>query len=148
MVLYIKKFQSLSLNELFAIIQARERVFHLEQKVTVAEYDDEDKISYHFYLVDNDKLIAYDRLYEDKEEKGTFHIGRLLSMERRKGYGTSIFSRTIKYAEEKLGAKKFVIHAQTYIKEFYKKFGFEEVGETFLEAGIEHITMILEKDMD
>ena len=32
-------------------------------------------------------------------------------------------------------------HAQTYIIDLYKKIGFKEKGEEFLEAGIKHILM-------
>jgi predicted GNAT family N-acyltransferase len=38
--------------------------------------------------------------------------------------------------------QKVMIHAQEYVKDLYYKLGFEEVGESFEEAGISHIKMI------
>ena len=36
------------------------------------------------------------------------------------------------------------LHAQTVAEDFYRKLGFEPVGERFMEAGIEHIKMVRE----
>ena len=35
------------------------------------------------------------------------------------------------------------LSAQTYLIEFYQSFGFKEIGNTYLEDGIEHINMVL-----
>ena len=40
------------------------------------------------------------------------------------------------------GFKKFKVHAQAYLTEFYRKHGFEIVGNMFKEAGIGHYVMI------
>lgn len=42
----------------------------------------------------------------------------------------------------KQGFKKFKVHAQSYLKDFYQKHGFEVVGDMFKEAGIDHYLMI------
>jgi predicted GNAT family N-acyltransferase len=39
------------------------------------------------------------------------------------------------------GARRMVLHAQTYAQELYAENGFEPRGEVFYEAGIEHIAM-------
>ena len=142
MEIYIKKFNSLSLNELFAIVRARERVFHLEQKVTEEDFDEVDKISYHIYLMHEKRLLGYIRLYGKDEE---YHLGRFLTLERHKGYGKKVFEAALRYAYDKLKAKRIIIHAQSYLIDFYKKYGFKVEGEPFEEAGIEHVKMILEK---
>ena len=56
-----------------------------------------------------------------------------------------IFKEAVDYSINKLHAKRIEIHAQTYVKDLYKEFGFVEVNEPFYEAGIEHIKMVLEK---
>ena len=40
------------------------------------------------------------------------------------------------------GFHKFKVHAQTYLVDFYRKHGFEIVGDIFKEAGIDHYVMI------
>lgn len=39
------------------------------------------------------------------------------------------------------GAKKAYLHARHYAIGFYKKAGFKEVGERFMEIGMEHCEM-------
>ena len=40
------------------------------------------------------------------------------------------------------GFKRFKVHAQSYLKDFYQKHGFEIVGDMFKEADIDHYLMI------
>lgn len=40
------------------------------------------------------------------------------------------------------GQRVFFLHAQTYLERFYRGFGFEPVGEQFVEARIPHVRMI------
>ena len=39
------------------------------------------------------------------------------------------------------GFRQALLHAQTYVKEFYAQAGYTEHGEVFMEADIEHIAM-------
>lgn len=82
--------------------------------------------------------MAYCRLYKIED---TFHIGRVIASERRKGYGTQIMKTAIKFATEELHADSVIIEAQTYAKNFYEKLGFIKTSEPFDEDGIEHIQM-------
>ena len=43
-------------------------------------------------------------------------------------------------------ANRLYISAQKYLEDFYKKFGFETVGEPFLEEEIPHVDMVLYKE--
>lgn len=45
-------------------------------------------------------------------------------------------------AAEKKGFKKLKMHAQTYAVPFYEKLGFKAYGDVFMEAGIEHTSMV------
>ncbi len=117
----------------------------MEQKVTEIDYDDVDKISYHMFALEKDKLIGYIRIYNDENNKDIVHLGRFLTVVRRKGYGRKIFKEAVDYSINKLHAKRIEIHAQTYVKDLYKEFGFNEEGEPFYEAGIEHIKMVYNK---
>ena len=40
-----------------------------------------------------------------------------------------------------LGAKRLVLHAQTYARELYEGAGYRARGKVFREAGIEHLAM-------
>ena len=39
------------------------------------------------------------------------------------------------------GARRIVLHAQTYARELYENAGYRPRGRVFWEAGIEHIAM-------
>lgn len=60
---------------------------------------------------------------------------------RGKGLGHKLTEFMITVAKEQ-GFKKFKVHAQSYLKDFYQKHGFEIIGDVFKEAGIDHYLMI------
>ncbi len=60
---------------------------------------------------------------------------------RGKGLGHKLTEFMITVAKDQ-GFKKFKVHAQSYLKDFYQKHGFEVVGDMFKEAGIDHYLMI------
>ena len=136
---HIQKFTQLSTQELYQIYKLRVDVFVVEQQCPYHEIDDIDLESYHIYLQnDNSKILAYCRLYKIED---TFHIGRVIASERRKGYGTQIMKKAVKFATEELHADTIIIEAQTYAKNFYEKLGFIQTSEPFDEDGIEHMQM-------
>ena len=69
-------------------------------------------------------------------------IGRMAVQRelRRQGIGELILAALEKEAALQ-GASRALLHAQTYVKEFYAGAGYEEIGDVFDEAGIEHIAM-------
>ena len=135
----IKPFDKLTTEELFHIYKLRVDVFVVEQQCPYHEIDDIDLISHHIYLQnDNSLILAYCRLYKQND---TFHIGRVIALQKHQGYGTQIMKTAIKFATEKLHTDSILIEAQTYAQKFYEKLGFVQTSEPFDEDGIEHIQM-------
>ena len=62
---------------------------------------------------------------------------------RGRGIGAEVTRLLLRLAREQ-GYSSFRMNAQAYLEEFYSRFGFRAVGEIFMEAGIEHISMIRE----
>ena len=60
---------------------------------------------------------------------------------RGKNLGHKLTDFMMSVAKEQ-GFKKYKVHAQVYLAEFYRKHGFEIVGDMFKEAGIDHYLMI------
>lgn len=136
---HIQKFTQLSTRELYQIYKLRVDVFVVEQQCPYHEVDDIDLESYHIYLQDdNSKILSYCRLYQQND---TYHIGRVISSTRRKGYGTQIMKAALEFAGQTLHADSIIIEAQTYAKNFCEKLGFIQISEPFDEDGIEHIQM-------
>ncbi len=84
-------------------------------------------------------VVAYARLFKDAERE-IWHIGRMLTLHRKKGLGTQIMQKCIATAAER-GATMIEIDAQYHAVDFYRPFGFVVTSEPFDEAGIQHVKM-------
>lgn len=141
----IKRFEELTNDELYDLLKARFDVFVLEQECLYPEIDDKDQRAVHVCLYEDGKLKAYLRVLNKGVSYEEASIGRVLSLERGKGYATEILKEGIKAAEEYFGADSIRIEAQTYAMSLYEKAGFERVSEEFLEDGIPHVEMLWRK---
>ena len=141
MDLYIKHFSQLNVAQLHAIYYIRTAVFVVEQSCPYQEVDEIDKIATHLWLQENDEILAYCRIYPDKE---IFHIGRVLTARRKERLGSKILQEAITYIKKENKAKAIEIEAQSYARKFYEKQGFKRISKEFMEDGIPHITMRLE----
>jgi len=117
----------------------REKVFIQEQAVPAEmELDEFDPVSHHVLARSVNGLpIGTGRLLADG------HIGRLAVVAewRGKGVGQALMDRLLDLARE-AGITRLALHAQTQAAGFYRRFGFVESGEEFMEAGIPHVLMI------
>jgi predicted GNAT family N-acyltransferase len=64
---------------------------------------------------------------------------------RGRGYARDMVNFMLGHALER-GAAKFKLHAQVYLEDFYRGFGFRREGDVFDECGIDHILMVREDD--
>ena len=152
--LIVKHFNELTTNELYEIIKLRVSVFVVEQNCPYQELDGNDLDAYHLFLKDNDNILAYLRVFRCKEYKNAYldnsetlfnvaAIGRVVSAERRKGYATMLLNAAVKLVKDMFNTNTIVLEAQVYASELYKKIGFVQTSDEFLEDGIPHIQMML-----
>jgi len=122
----------------------RYEVFEIEQKVShELEFDDMDESSGHVIVyTDEGEPAATARLID--KGCGKYKIGRVAALKkyRKQGYGEAAMKLLIDKAKAMKG-KEILIEAQLKAVDFYKKLGFKEYGEVFLDAGIEHRRMNL-----
>ena len=144
MDLVVKRFEELSVEELYEILRVRVAVFVVEQRCAYQEIDGKDKSSYHVFLRDDTGIQAYLRVIDKGVSFEEVSIGRVLTVKRGCGLGGWILSEGIRVAKEEMRADRIRIEAQSYAKGFYEKAGFRQVSEEFLEDGIPHIQMVLE----
>lgn len=64
MELIIKKFDELTVNELYDILKLRVDVFVVEQECPYPEIDNKDQNAYHIWLKDEDGIAAYVRVLD------------------------------------------------------------------------------------
>ncbi|WP_426351220.1 GNAT family N-acetyltransferase [Alloiococcus sp. CFN-8] len=140
----IKRFEELTVDELYEILKVRVSVFVVEQECPYQEVDEKDKNAYHVFIKGNEGIKAYLRVLDKGISFEEVSIGRVLTTERGIGLGDKILEKGIEVAKEKMNADKIRIEAQCYAKGFYERFGFKQVSDEFLEDGIPHIEMLLE----
>ena len=130
------------ISEPFAI---RKEVFVEEQSISEEEeFDDYDAQALHLIVYVDEQPAATGRIWHDGR---AFHIGRLAVLKQFRGQKIGDLAlRLLLYKTFSSGAQVVEISAQTYIVPLYKKFGFKEYGEEYIEAGIPHIAMKVGKD--
>jgi ElaA protein len=140
----IKRFDELTPMEIHDIYKARIDVFVVEQNCPYHEVDGFDPQSIHILLLDdNNTLKAYCRVLPARTTFDTPSIGRVIALERRKGYASIVLEAAINVIKEIFKENIVTIEAQTYARSLYEKQGFTQTSEPFLEDGIEHIQMQL-----
>jgi len=134
-----KNFADLTTAELYEILKARFAVFVSEQHIHYLDEDNIDYIATHFTLRQKGQVLAYARLFGDAE-KNVLRIGRMLTIERKKGFGRYLMVRMMDFARTQ-GAHTIRLHAQIQTVPFYQNLGFHTTGEPFIEAEIPHVNM-------
>ncbi len=140
---YLKKFDSLTTQELFKIYKARVDVFVVEQNCPYPEVDDADLLALHLFNEENGIIKAYCRIIpEDKYVK----IGRVLvnKESRKEGLGKQLITKALGICNEQFPNQSVFAQAQAYLKPFYAFFGFKAISNEYLEDNIPHIDMLLE----
>ncbi len=142
----IKKFEFLSIEELYGMLQLRAEVFVVEQDCVYQDIDDKDQKAVHVFGYKGDELVAYTRIFESGFYFDKASIGRVVvkQTERNHKYGYDLMQASIQCIYDFYGEQPIKISAQTYLKHFYNNLGFKEMGEGYLEDGIPHIEMIKE----
>jgi ElaA protein len=140
----IKKFESLTLEELYGILQLRSEVFVVEQDCVYQDLDGKDQKALHVIGKKEEVVIAYTRIFKSGDYFKQASIGRVVvkKSERNSSYGHEIMNASIKTVQEQLNETTIKISAQTYLKKFYNSLGFKAIGKEYLEDGIPHIGML------
>lgn len=140
MNLVIKRFNELTLEELYQILKLRNEVFIMEQQCPYLDIDGKDPLCTHLFLLDQKEIVAYTRVMPDGQA-----LGRVIAKRRREGLGTKIVNAAMDVCIHTYHSKKIVIEAQTYVRHLYEQCGFKQTSAPFLEDGIEHIWMTWEE---
>jgi predicted GNAT family N-acyltransferase len=127
----------------------REAVFMREQQVPAKlEWDGLDDGSRHaLALSTKGDAIGCGRIVPPRNKKHPAHIGRLAVLPewRNQRVGTALVESLLDYARS-MHYPEVIVHAQTQARAFYRRFGFEEEGAEFMDAGIPHVLMRLPLD--
>ena len=139
-----KKFEELTLSELYNLLALRTQIFVVEQQCIYQDIDNKDQKAIHVLGKIDGQLVAYVRIFSpgDYFEKASMGRVAVHGEFRSLGLGKKIVLRAQKAVEEYYNTSSIELSAQTYLKGFYEDLGYEAIGEEYLEDGIPHIKMI------
>jgi ElaA protein len=142
-------YAELSLDDLYAILQLRQRVFIIEQNCPFLDADGADDRAWHLmgWTIDDGGrplLGAYARLFAPGAMYAEASIGRVVTHPdvRRSGMGRELMRRAIDEVARLAPGSAVRIGAQRYLERFYTSFGFVAEPEGYSEAGIPHVEMV------
>jgi len=138
-----KRFDELTVHELYGILQLRAKIFVVEQNCPYQDLDDTDKKCWHLFGEENGNILAYARLIPQNVNYPEVSIGRVVvdPSVRGRNVGKELMKLSMQACEELFKSKKITISAQSYLKKFYNELGFKETGEEYLEDNIPHMKM-------
>lgn len=137
-----KKFNELSLSEIEQIFRLRQSIFIIEQQSYFADIDGKDTEAIHIFNKENNIIWAYCRIliFDEKVILGrvTVHNDK-----RGNGSGRELLNTALKYLKENYPDKFVQIVAMSYLKDFYKSYGFKSISEVYIMDDHPHEDMIL-----
>ncbi|NER79760.1 MAG: GNAT family N-acetyltransferase [Leptolyngbya sp. SIO1D8] len=139
-----KQFTELTSEELYKILQIRQQVFIIEQQCIYPDIDDLDYDAWHLLGFSPEKeLTAYLRVVAPGKKYQEPSIGRVLTHVNKRGggLGRQLMEVGIQRTKQQFPQQGIRISAQTYLENFYRRLGFESIGEPYLEDDIPHIEM-------
>ncbi|MFK8332124.1 GNAT family N-acetyltransferase [Pseudomonas sp. BJa5] len=140
-----KHHSDLGKEQLYAILRLRTEVFVVEQKCAYQDVDgqDLDGDTCHLMAWQDDALLAYLRLLDPESQGGDVVIGRVVTAPaaRGRGFGHELIEKALEQAEKRWPGVPVYLSAQAHLQGYYGRYGFEVVGEEYLEDDIPHIGM-------
>ncbi len=140
-----KEFNELSLDDLYAILNLRQKVFVLEQDCPYIDADYSDQDASHLLGYKDNDLIAYLRAFKPGIKYEGSSLGRIVTEinSRGLGVGKKIIKEGVKFLKKEYPDNEIIISAQHRLEDFYIDLGFTSRGEVYLEDDIDHIQMYI-----
>ncbi len=133
-------FAELTVDELYAIIALRERVFVVEQACVYLDADGRDQASRHLWLEDGGAILAYARVVPAGLKLAEVSIGRVIIAPEARGRGLA--RELMLRALATVPGASVALSAQAHLEKFYASLGFARTSETYDEDGIPHVDML------
>lgn len=128
---------------LYRILALRAEVFVVEQDCVYSDLDGRDlePSARQLWIERDGAVLATLRLLVDAD--GTARIGRVATTAEARGAGLAahLMQRALSLA----GDREVTLNAQTYLLEWYSRFGFVRAGADYDEDGIPHVPMRLRR---
>ncbi len=135
--------RDLDAETLHGIVRLRQEVFVVEQECAYPDLDgrDVEPGAVQFWAEEPDgSVVATLRVL--REASGEVRIGRVATARsvRGRGLAAALVAEALEETEEPV-----VLDAQSHLEHWYLRIGFQRCGEEFVEDGIPHVPMRLER---
>lgn len=139
----IRRFNELSVLQLYAVLHLRSEVFVVEQNCVYQDIDGKDTKAMHIIGEYDGKTVAYARIFKSGDYFDQASIGRVVvdANYRDKKWGHELMREAIAAITKYFGTTPITISAQLYLQKFYEQHGFLKTSEMYLEDDIPHIEM-------
>ena len=146
----VKGFEALTLHELYALLCLRVEIFVVEQACPYAELDGKDRHpeARHIWAGSAGTGIrACARILPPGLSYPGASIGRVAVARKSRGKGLAreLVIRSLDLCQDLWPQAPVQIGAQAYLEKFYSSCGFEPASRPYLEDGIPHIDMVLNR---
>ncbi len=129
--------------EVYELLRLRVDVFVVEQECAYSEIDGRDHDALHLRLVDGGGGLAAALRVFPPVEGGAGRIGRVVVAPNFRGrhLGDMLMRKALKKLAQEFGAEMVELSAQSHLRRFYEKHGFQTCSAEYLEDGIPHVEM-------
>lgn len=140
---HFKRFEDLTITELYKIIQLRIEVFVIEQNAPYQDCDEKDFVSYHIFGTIDEKIVAYARCIPAGISYKEPCLGRVVTSPQYRGkrYGAQVVYLALEAMKTQFKTSDCRISAQLYLQQFYEDYGFKRVSDVYLEDNLPHVEM-------
>ncbi|MDX1451594.1 MAG: GNAT family N-acetyltransferase [Oleiphilaceae bacterium] len=141
----VHAFDTLTTEQLYAVLRLRETVFVVEQQCIYHDIDGLDLNAEHILALRGHKkeLVAYCRVLAPGVRYEEVAIGRVIvaAPYRHSGLGGKLMQRALRHCDHRYPGTGVRISAQQHLVTFYQRQGFTVVSEPYDEDGIPHVEM-------
>lgn len=136
----------LTARQMHDLLQLRHDVFVIEQDCPhYRDIDGRDATgdTHHVLGLDGDRLVATARILAPDSEEARARIGRVVvtTAGRGAGVGHELMRQSVAVCERAWPGAGVLISAQAHLERYYRRYGFEPTGRTYVEDDIPHIDM-------
>lgn len=139
-----KRFNKLTVTDLYQILALRTQIFVVDQKRIYQDPDGQEQKAIHIFNRDEDgDVVAYARVFLNGNEVS---FGRVVTSNkvRGQGLGGQLLDKIMQTIQQEFPNKSIEIEAQVQVEDFYKRVGFVSEGEPFIYKTTPHIKMVHE----
>lgn len=141
-----RRFHELALEELYELLQLRQRVFAVEQRSIYLDLDGRDAAATHVLgrAAPGGPLLAYARWFAPGVRFFEASVGRVVVAPeaRSTGLGQALVAESLAGLARAHGVVAVRISAQAHLERFYGRFGFVRDSDVYDEDGIPHLEMV------